>query len=70
MATLYKATILRRDGVKQALEFALFNEAILWLRRELEEGDGLQGEVHLRSELLWRREAGPRVSPSEEASGS
>jgi hypothetical protein len=48
-------------GVKQAFEFVLFNEAILWLRRELEEGDGLQGEVHLRSELLWRRESDPRA---------
>jgi hypothetical protein len=59
MATLYKATLQRKDGVKQASEFARFTEAILWLRRALEEGDGLRGEVHLRSELVWRRGSRP-----------
>jgi hypothetical protein len=52
----YDATAFRADGERKSVEFERLSDAIVWLRRMLEAGDGytVYGEIRSRDQLLWR----------------
>ena len=60
MADTYKVTLLRFDGTQQTRNFSRLGEAILWVARELDSGDGhsVYGEVRFEGNVLWRKERG------------
>jgi hypothetical protein len=54
---IYKATLHRLKGERQTRQFGRFTDAMLWLRTELDAGDGhsVYGEIRLKDDLVWRR---------------
>jgi len=57
----YRATLLCRQGKQQTHEFVRLTEAILWLAREMDDGEGINtfGEIYFKGNVLWRRGVRP-----------
>ena len=53
----YRACLRTRNTAEQIKTFSRFNDAILWLSKEFDAGDGYAqyGEIRCRGRLLWRR---------------
>lgn len=57
----YQARLRTRNSPEQIKTFARFNDAILWMSKEFDAGDGYAeyGEIRHRGTLLWRKRSAP-----------